>query len=97
MAHTEAHTEAMGSDLNTDPNILESSPSPYDTARHHNSELKQSISAWKQRAKSARKDADKAEAQAQWENWDYYVDLAELCEEMAWNTQIQMDTRTGTT
>jgi hypothetical protein len=62
MAHTEAHTEAMGSDLNTDPNILESSPSPYDTARHHNSELKQSISAWKQRAKSARKDADKAEA-----------------------------------
>ena len=78
-------------------NILENIHSSYNTEHQCDSELNQSISAWERRATAAWKDANEAEAQGQPEDWDYYVDLAELCEEMAWNTRIQRDTGAGNT
>ncbi|KAJ5385654.1 hypothetical protein N7509_008195 [Penicillium cosmopolitanum] len=50
-------------------------------------------SAWERRARVARKDADAAESQEQWEDWDYYVDLADLCEGMAWKARCKMETQ----
>lgn len=90
-----AENNATGSSLHVHQNSHANTPSPYDIARQYDNEFAKSISAWELRAKAAWKDADTAEAQGQWDDSDYYVNLAELCEEMAWNTRIYLGTETS--
>lgn len=69
--------------------IHEDTVLPHDATPDHYNELRNSITVWELRAQAAWKDANEAEVQGQWEDLDYYVDLAELCEEMAWITRTE--------
>lgn len=82
------------SDLHDYRNTPQNPLSPDAPSQYCDNELNRSISAWERRAKAAWEDANKAEAEGRWEDWDYYVDLAGLYERMSWNTRIQMGRET---